>query len=228
MEKRLRDVYSYEGRTVVIDNAISSFPDASTEPSELPAPIAPHRDKFRLFYLTRYYPHKGLEMLVEVMDKYRESLANVVIVITIEASQGKGAAKLLNEIASKGLENLVVNVGPLRKEQLPEYYAACDALIMPTRLESFSSAHLEAMHFELPILTSDLDFAREVCGDAALYFDPWDPGAIRDCILKLASDEQLASQLVAKGKERLNSYDATWESNARNVLEALEGISARG
>ena len=34
------------------------------------------------------------------------------------------------------------------------------------------------MQFGLPILTSDRDFARHICQDAALYFDPLDADSV--------------------------------------------------
>ncbi len=82
---------------------------------------------------------------------------------------------------------------------MAEYYLACNALLLPTLLESFSGTYLEAMHFGRPILTSNLDFARDVCDDAALYFDPWDPVAIKDAILKLKDDASLQTELVCRG-----------------------------
>lgn len=85
-------------------------------------------------------------------------------------------------IKSRGLEDSIINVGPLSQQDLGAFYKHCDALVMSTRLESFGT-YLEAMHFGMPILTSDLDFAHEVCGDAALYFNPWNAESIRDAIL---------------------------------------------
>lgn len=228
MEKRLREVYNYTGHTMVIDNAISTFSDRTDDELEVPKPLSAHSEKYKLFYLTRYYPHKGLEILVDVMDRYRDELAGVLIVITIEAGHGAGAACLLKQIEERGLKDRIINVGPLHKEELPAYYAACDGLIMPTRLESFSSAYIEAMHFGLPILTSDLDFAREVCADAALYFDPCNPESIRDTILTLKQNVEIQAQLIARGRERLGSFSTSWDAHARRMLRELLEIAGRG
>jgi hypothetical protein len=46
---------------------------------------------------------------------------------------------------------------------VPKWYKATQALLLPTLLESFSGTYIEAMHFERPIFTSNLDFAKEVC-----------------------------------------------------------------
>jgi len=227
MEKRLRSVYGYKGKTIVTENVVSTF--SALKPSgKLPALLVDYADKYKLFYLTRYYPHKGLEMLLEVMDKYRDELADAVAVITIEAGQHKNAARLVKQIKERGLEDRVINVGPLQQEQLADYYAACDCLVMPTRLESFSGTYLESMHFGLSILTSDLDFAHEVCGDAALYFDPWDAESVKDAILKIKNDTELKRALVEKGQARLSEcFGKTWEDIAREILDSLESLVAK-
>jgi glycosyltransferase involved in cell wall biosynthesis len=225
MEQRVKSVYGYRGRTQVVTKVVSAFSAAGSANGNLPAPLASHAGAYKLFYLTRYYAHKGLEILVEVMDRYREELSDTVAVITIEPGQHKNAARLLDRIQERGLTDRIINVGALGQKQLAAYYAACDCLVMPTRLESFSGTYLEAMHFGLPILTSDLDFAREVCGDAALYFDPWKPESIRDSILSLRNDPQLRGRLVEKGRLRLaEGFGKTWEDIAGELKKGLESL----
>lgn len=102
-----------------------------------------------------------------------------------------------------------------------------DALLMPSLLESFSGTYLEAMHFGLPILTSDLDFAREVCHDAALYFDPWDTASIRDAILRVKNESELAHNLCEKGNSRLVGMQKSWDEIVRNILQELLKLAKR-
>jgi len=224
MEHRLRATYRYGGRTLVTLKSVSAYVDAeAAAPPERLAACAAGR--FKLFYLTRYYPHKGLETLVDMMAEYPEELADAVVVITIEAGQHRRATRLLKRIEDRGLGDRVINVGPLKQEELASYYRACDCLVMPTTLESFSSTYLEAMRFGLPILTSDLDFAHEICGDAALYFDPWDPESIVQAVLRLKGDPRLGEDLVARGRERLlDCFGQEWAEIAREIVNGLQAL----
>ncbi|MFQ5806590.1 MAG: glycosyltransferase, partial [Phycisphaerae bacterium] len=95
------------------------------------------------------------------------------------------------------------------------------ALILPTLLESFSSTYLEAMQFRCPILTSDLDFARDICGSAAHYFAPFDPASIRDAIVELKRSPELQEQLVAAGVERHQSLVRDWDSIVADAVHEL-------
>ena len=81
------------------------------------------------------------------------------------------------------------------------------------------------MHFGTPILTSDLDFARVVCEDAAVYFDPWDAACVKDAIVQLKNDAALRERIVAKGRARLETMVRSWDQVAAGVVEALEEIA---
>ena len=221
--ERARQFYKYSGPTMVCPNAVSQFVTTNGHKPVVPEPLAPYSDRMKLFYLARYYTHKNLEILVDVFRKYR-CLEDVVAIITIAEDQQPGAARLIRAIRKHGLQDKIINVGPLDQTELEGYFRNCQALVMPTLLESFSGTYLEAMHFGLPILTSDLDFAHAVCGDAALYFDPWSPASVRDAVLKIKDDPQSASRLASRGKKRLQSMYKSWDEIVEEVLQQLGGI----
>ena len=220
MAGRVRQVYGYQGHTVVTGKQVPTL--SRSRVGRLPDALAAVRDRFTLLYVTRYYPHKGLELVVEMMDRYRMELDDVTVVTTIEPGDHPRAARLLRYIAKRGLYPWVLNVGAIRPEDLGDYYSACDAVLMPSRLESFSATHLEAMHFGVPILASRLDFAEEVCGDAAIYFDPEDASDMKDAVVQLKSDAALRSDLIAKGRARAAlRFSRTWCDIARLITDNL-------
>jgi glycosyltransferase involved in cell wall biosynthesis len=78
------------------------------------------------------------------------------------------------------------------------------------------------MHFGRPILTSDLDFAHEVCGDAAAYFDPWRADAIARALTDLRDDAARRDDLVERGRARVAHALRTWPEILRDALSVLE------
>jgi glycosyltransferase involved in cell wall biosynthesis len=227
MRKRMRSIYGYDGPAEVTSKVVSAFSSSVSSDGFLPAPIAGLKEKFKLFYLARYYPHKGHELLLETFERYGDELSDTVVVISIAAEQHPNAARLLDGLKDLGLEERIVNVGPLKQEELAGYYSACDCLVMPTRLESFSGTYLEAMHFGLPILTSGLDFAEEICGDAAVYFDPWSPEDLKNSILKVKNDPVLRKDLVEKGRARLaGAFGRTWSEIAEEIQKGLRSLAS--
>ena len=77
------------------------------------------------------------------------------------------------------------------------------------------------LHYGLPILTSNLDFAQEICGDAAIYFDPWSPSAIKSSIQQAHSDKHLLDRLRVNGKIRFERMQLSWDQIASELLEQL-------
>ena len=108
----------------------------------------------------------------------------------------------------------------------PAAYESADAFILPTLLESFCRPYDEAMHFDLPILTSDRDFARERCQDAAIYFDPLDAASVAGSMARVMEDADLRQRLVANGR-RILAQAPTWDAIAARFVEVLER-TARG
>ena len=159
----------------------------------------------RLLYLTYYYPHKNLEILVPVAKRIQKLGYDYTIVITISQEQHRKAARLLHDIRDQGLDRVIVNVGPVPMSDVPALYRSCDALLMPTLLESFSGTYVEAMFHKIPIFTSDRDFARAVCKDAACYFDPDDAEDILHSVEILFKDTTRMAGMIRAGQETLCS-----------------------
>jgi len=152
---------------------------------------------FKLLCLNQYYSHKNLEILIDVAELIRDSSMNLKIVLTIEASQGNGARRLIKEITERNLGGVIVNIGSVPMSSVPSLYRQTDALLLPTLLESFSGTYVEAMFHGKPIFTSEYEFAFDVCQDAAFYFNPLDAHDIfRAITLAIRNPEKTSQKIV--------------------------------
>lgn len=226
MRRRFRAAFGYAGRVELMPNAVSGA-IAAADPTGLPDELRAVARPFKLFVLTRYYPHKNLERIVECFEQFPETLADVACVLTIAAEQHPHARRLLARIRAHALEQAIVNVGPLQQARIAAFYRHTAGLLLPTVLESFTGTYLEAMTLERPILTSDLDFAREICGDAALYFNPWNAASMRDAIVRLRDEEGGAERLVAGGRARYAQFENDWDAIVEHAVGVLESIDAQ-
>ena len=181
----------------------------------------------KLLYLTYYYPHKNLEILIEVASRVRDLGRNYRIILTIAANQHENAARLLQDIHDRHLDDIIVNVGPVAMADVPSLYRGCDGLLMPTLLESFSGTYVEAMYHRIPIFTSDLDFARGVCGDAACYFDPHDADDIVDKIDAVFDDPSRVAALASAGARVVDSLP-DWQGAFDRYQDIIRTELSRG
>lgn len=210
-------------RTGLCPNAIKADFDRT---EEVPPELKPYyKKKFIMFAPTRYYPAKNLEILIDTYVKHREKLADTLCVMLVAEDQGLGAERFVQRVRQEKLEEQLLCIGGRPQELMPQFYFAADAMLLPTEMESFSGSYIEAMLFERPILTSNLGFATELCGNAAVYFDQRDPDDVCRAILQLKENENLRRELTQFGSERIGKLPS-WVEIIGKVLDT-EGISHR-
>jgi len=108
------------------------------------------------------------------------------------------------------------------------HFRNVDGMLMPSLLESFSTTYVEAMATNVPILTSDLDFAHSSCGDVASYFDPFDTKSIKNSIVEFRDNTDLRFDLAKAGAIRVISKENTWDDIANIVINEVKRISVTG
>lgn len=227
MRERFRRSFRFTGRLGLCPVAPSRFA-TDGHAGDVDPRIADAPRGGRFLVLTRYYAHKNLELLVEAYDRFRAELAGTTCALTIEPEEHPGARELLAEIDRRGLGRQIVNVGRLAPDRLPAHYAWCDVLLQPSLLESFTSTYVEAMYFGRPIATADLDFAHEVCGDAAEYFDPWSANSLAQAMERLARTPGRRDELARAGQARLTESARGWRDCVAELADVLGLAASRG
>lgn len=165
-----------------------------------------HFDKTQLvkiFCLSAAYKHKNLEIIPEVAHylKNKHSL-NVEFIVTIPKDNSIGDS-IANNAKRLQVEGMINNIGKINLKSCLDWYRNSHIVFLPTLLEVFSATYVEAMAMRRPIITTDLEFAIDVCGDAAIYYKSDLAESAADKIAELIGDHQLQNKMVAKGIKRL-------------------------
>jgi glycosyltransferase involved in cell wall biosynthesis len=113
----------------------------------------------------------------------------------------------------------VVRVGPVADAQLKALYGRATALVFPSLYEGFGLPPLEAMACGCPVVAARAASIPEVCGGAALYFDPSSVDGLATVLRQIVGDEALRRRLREAGAERARSY--RWSDAAAKLLAAL-------
>jgi len=173
-------------------------------------------NKKKFLCLSKYYSHKNLEIFLKVAEEIRKKKLPFLIILSLDKKECRAANSLLTKIKKQELEDVILNVGSVQMKNVPALYKQCDALLLPTLLESFSGTYVEAMYHKKPIFTSDMDFAKEVCGDAAFYFNPLDCNSVINSMLEINNLGKV-SFAREKGTERLNNM-LGWDKVTDKIL----------
>lgn len=168
-----------------------------------------------LFVPSNDYRHKNLEVLIDVAKLAKNTNKKLLFIVTLDENK----TNLIKKIKNENVDDYFENVGYLTYQETQNKYNQCDALIMPTLLESFCLPLVEALKHNKPILVSNLPFAKEICGDSAIYFDPYSPIDILNKIDSFIKNSKSHSRNVYN-----NSYVITWEESTSKLLDSINNV----
>ncbi|MBR9973700.1 glycosyltransferase family 4 protein [Magnetospirillum sulfuroxidans] len=215
-----------------LEQKITVNPYGTMSHSFIPATEAPRQWKadgiLRLLYVSVYYPHKRPGLVCQAVEALvaRGSQAHATITMTrqeLDDFLGSAHDRILIDTA---IAAQTVTLGRQPYEALPRLYQNHDIFIFPSISETFGHPMAEAMSSGIPVLAADTPVNREVCGDAALYFDPLSLSSLLACIDRLDNDPNLRAELIDIGRKRvLSCY--TWDQHVERLMEILSNTAQR-
>lgn len=153
---------------------------------------------FKLLVLSAYYSHKNLEIINDVAEIIKKNKRQYTFIMTLDHK--------IYEKIFKNNTDIVLNIGPIAIQDCPNLYSKVDSLFLPSLIESFSANYPEAMFMKKPILTSNLSFAKDVCGDSALYFNPFEPDDIFQKIDLLATNKETYRKIIKSHAKNVKPF----------------------
>ncbi len=177
---------------------------------------APHPRPYLLF-VGNVKPHKNLRGLLEAYRLLADEVGHDLVIVGRRDGFIHGDPEVVRQAESFG--GRVTFTGWVDDARLEQYVAHADALVFPSRYEGFGLPPLEAMACGCPVVASRRASIPEVCGEAAVYCDPDDPGDIAAAIRRLLGDAVLRQEMIARGRERARQF--TWERCAAATNEVI-------
>ncbi len=178
-----------------------------------------------LFYPAQFWVHKNHLRLIEAFSEVLRQVPDLKLVLT--GKQRDEYQTVMEAVDRLGLRQQVVHVGFIERDELQAIYGLADALVMPSLFESISIPVYEAFQVGTPVIASGILGIPEQVGDAALLFDPTSVGSIRDAILKVVGDAELARALGRKGRERMLAMTPEYYGQQlQRLLGELRGPTA--
>lgn len=164
-------------------------------------------------------PHKNLGIMVPVADCLERKCPDFDFRFVLTCQEPPFPIP-------ERLRRHFVFVGTVDISECPHLYEQADVMFMPTLMECFTATYPEAMRMEVPIVTTDLEFARDLCGEAACYYSAVDAQAAACAIFRVAKDKAYAQQLIIAGKEQLKQFD-NYHQRAEKLIKILENLKDR-
>ena len=152
-------------------------------------------------------PHKNFRLVLEAVSR----LGDIDIDIAIA---GGANSRVFGAMGLPAVDR-VKWLGYVSDGELRALYENAMCFVFPSYYEGFGIPPLEAMQCGCAVLASSAASIPEVCGDAALYFEPDDAETLSQLIMRLHGSTQERERLADAGKARAATF--TW----RKVAQAL-------
>jgi D-inositol-3-phosphate glycosyltransferase len=188
-----------------------------------------------LLFVGRLQPFKGPEVAIRALAEAvarAPQVAGDVILAVVGGSTGRDAehdqaTRLMELAADIGVSDRVVFFPPQPHERLADFYSAAEAVLVPSRSESFGLAALEAEACGTPVIAAAAGGLRYVVidGKTGFLIEGHDPGDYADRILRILSDPVLAARL-SKGALR-HAGRFSWDATAADIRRVYRELLAR-
>ena len=180
---------------------------------------------YKFLYPTHPGPHKGFEILFNILSLLKKKGLQFKLFVTIESKDWpKGINEYEKRIAALGLKNEVHFIGRIPQKQMGSLYKICDLMIYPSLCESFGFSMIEAMGYSLPIVAAGTAVNEEMCGDGAIYYSPLNANDGAKAVIEALQPGRL-DKLIREGQSHVASYDWSWCRYVREFTEILKIVS---
>ena len=164
-------------------------------------------DPLTLVYPAANYPHKNHRLLAHVgNDASAWPVQRLVLTIPAAADPNPAVP-------------WIHCVGALAPQAVAAAYGEADALLFLSKAESYGFPLVEAMWSGLPIVCPDLPYARSLCGEQAIYFDPLSIDSLRAALQTLQT--RLRKGWWPDWSARLSGIPGDWDAVAAGMIELL-------
>ena len=182
---------------------------------------------FQLLFVSEYSDYKNLTILLKTVLLLRQQGVDDFRLMTTADPWQFPDVEIVSREEDKRLAThpmiagCVKLTGSVPYADIPALYAQSDLFVFPSLAESFAYPLVEAMASGLPVIAADIPICREICGEAAVYFNPLNSDDLAQKIRNMRDDPKRRQELAALGRKRaIEHFD--WKEHVKRLLELIE------
>jgi|GEM_PF-1072567 glycosyltransferase involved in cell wall biosynthesis len=214
-------------KALAIDVARIHVVPNTINPLFVPSPALPAESPLRFLYLSAYYKHKNHFFLIDVAQALKNKYPSLKFKFVVSLPQHEFPfIELMRRAKYSALAEHFETLGYLNVQECAQAYAESHVVFHPSLLEVFSATYLEAFAAQRPLVVSDLDFAHEICGPGAIYFNPASAEDAAQALYGAATDKELREKMIMLGSAQLSLYPKTNEK-CYQLVSLIKSFMAR-
>jgi glycosyltransferase involved in cell wall biosynthesis len=173
--------------------------------------------------VSHLYRYKNLPALIEGYALARQALQarGLRLVIVGKAVDRAHYRQIQHRVRALELEDWVVFPGWVPHGEVGTLLAKCESFVFQSTCENCPNTLIEALAAGVPVLSSDAGVMPEIGGDAAVYFDPFEPRSISEALVRVAGDAELRREMSRRSLQQAKRFP-TWDEVVTQTLRSLE------
>ncbi len=186
-----------------------------------------------VLFVGRIEPLKGIDILLRAVAQLDSHLC--LLVVGGDEQDAPRRADLRSLASTLGIEDRVQFVDAVPHHQLPLYYNAADACVIPSHYESFGLVALEAMACGVPVVASRVGGLQDTVRDGQTgYLVPWqlpEPFAERLALILGNGELRRSLGLIARSaveRFRWSEVAARVETIYHELVGRQRGVAVGG
>lgn len=184
-----------------------------------------------VLFAGRIQPLKGVDVAISALALLppETTPAHLVIIGGPSGTVGEQEMDRLREMTiDLGLDTRVHFIPPVARDDLVAFYQSADAVIMPSRSESFGLVAAEAQSCGVPVIAAAVGGLPYIVedGKSGFLIDGHDPADYAIAINRVLTGSELADRLSNGALEHSQRF--SWEATVSRFLELYGGISGLG
>jgi len=185
---------------------------------------------YQMLYFGTFSSWQGVNLAIEALGLVNRDFPACLTVI----GQGRNyQIKTLKQLAYKlGVADKLNILEPMPQKELVAHIHSSDVILAPLTANDRNLVQgccplkiLEGMATGTPVITSDIPVVQEL-GENGVHFLSVKPGsakAIKDAVVQLRNDQDLASQLAINGRQRIEAH-YTWQGAGKDLIAAYQEL----
>jgi glycosyltransferase involved in cell wall biosynthesis len=212
------------------DLTLRIAPDVSDRVSIIPFGVRvpdgvrpmPSPEPLRICYIKPHKPIYGPDVLIRAITEVKKAYPGVIVNM---AGQGPITARLEQLIHQLHLEDNVKLVGFIDPAVIGDFVAEHHLMVMPSLMESFGVAVLDASAGGRPVIASNVGGVPEVLqdGKTGLLVPPGDHKLLAEAIIRLGRDSDLMARMGRAGHEFVK-VNYSWNKSLDMMTELYERL----
>ena len=162
---------------------------------------------------------KGIDLIIKTAQLLKDKTIKFILV-----GDGPEREKSIKLVSNSGLEEKIIFVG--NRFDVHNFYNIADIFFLPSRGEGLAGVLMEAMIYQVPIVTSNITGTRDLVTHLknGLLCETENYKCYAMSIERLVKDENLQTKFKGNGLRKIKE-EYLWENNIKNFESLYKKIA---